>query len=908
MPRLLPFLFVLAPALAAAQGAPRQASAQPESLAYGHKVAVPSVVAVKRNGPIVMDGKLDETAWQAARPMTDFRQIDPNEGEKGSQRTEVRFLYDDDALYVGAKMYDTEGAKGVMTRLVRRDGNFDSDYFELVIDSYHDHLSRAFFDLNPSGSKGDQIGIGTSCCDAGWDPVWEGVTHIDEDGWTAEIRIPYSQLRFPRAEVQTWGLQVRRFIKRNNEQDQWAWWGKTEAGGPPRFGHLEGLHIPSSTGHLELLPYVVSKSSSVADSPGDPFNTHGRPTMRAGLDLKDRLTSNLTLDATFNPDFGQVEVDPAVLNLSAFETFYQEKRPFFIEGSGVFDFGSAGCNFCSNMESMSAFYSRRIGRAPTGAFLATDVNRYADVPDATTIWGAGKITGRTSSGYTIGLLDAVTGQADARIETLAGARATQEVEPLANYFVARVKHDYKDGNLVVGAVASGLERNIDTTFAPLLARHAEMYGNDLVYTWDQQMYALQASASVTNVSGSPQEILLRQQSSARYLQRPDRGAGSNGFLSNRLDSNATSMRGAGLYTRVSKQTGDWFGELQTNIRTPGYETNDYAFQQRADYIWFNGNVGRTWTKPTNWYRQIVTIAGGQDQRNFEGDRTQQQLHAYWSETTPQFWNVTVFGIHRPAVIDDKALRGGPAVIAQRSDYAELDISSDSRTKLIGNLSLSRYSDALGGLNPGRVGERDLPAGVEREHVARTVVEPGAQPHDVRRRVSGQHRDGVLRNALRDLDPQTAHARPRHSAQRHLFADDVARAVHAAVLRGGTLLRLQGVRRAAHGHHGDVWQGPRHHHRDARRDRDGLVLHDRSGRHRPRIADHRSEPGLQRAVVARERRFPMGVPAGIRALRRVDSVSARGLGVRRSGIRARSVGVVGGAAGQHLFGQGVVVAA
>jgi hypothetical protein len=700
MHRLLPFLLALAPTLAAAQGAPIQASAQPETLAYGHKIAVPSVVAVKRNGPIVMDGKLDETAWQAATPITEFRQIDPNEGEKGSQRTEVRFLYDDDALYVGAKMYDTEGAKGVMTRLVRRDGNFDSDYFELVLDSYHDHLSRAFFDLNPSGSKGDNIGIGTSCCDSGWDPVWEGVTHIDEDGWTAEIRIPYSQLRFPRAEVQTWGLEVRRFIKRNNEQDQWAWWGKTEAGGPPRFGHLEGLHIPSSTGHLELLPYVVSKSSSVADSPGDPFNTHGRPTMRAGLDLKDRLTSNLTLDATFNPDFGQVEVDPAVLNLSAFETFYQEKRPFFIEGSQVFDFGSAGCNFCSNMESMSAFYSRRIGRAPTGAFLATDVNRYADVPDATTIWGAGKITGRTSSGYTIGLLDAVTGQANARIETPAGARATQEVEPLANYFVARVKHDYLHGNLVVGAVASGLQRSIDTTFGPLLARHAEMYGNDVVYTWKQQMYALQASASVTNVSGDAQEILLRQQSSARYLQRPDRGAGSDGFLTNRLDPTATSMRGAGLYTRVSKQTGDWFGELQTNIRTPGYETNDYAFQQRADYIWFNGNIGHLWTKPTSWYRQIYTIAGGQDQRNFEGDRTQQQLHAYFSETTPQFWNVSMFAIHRPSVIDDKALRGGPAVIAPRSEYAEIDLSSDSRTKLIGNLSLSRYWDALGGLNPG----------------------------------------------------------------------------------------------------------------------------------------------------------------------------------------------------------------
>ena len=174
--------------------------------------------------------------------------------------------------------------------------------------------------------------------------------------------------------MQTWGLQVRRFIKRNNEQDQWAWWGKTEAGGPPRFGHLAGLRIPHAPAGLELMPYVVTRSASVAKSAGDPFNTHGRPTMRAGLDLKDRLTSNLTLDATVNPDFGQVEVDPAVINLSAFETFFPEKRPFFIEGAQVFNFGGFSCNFCSNVEGMSAFYSRRVGRSPTGASLALNAN------------------------------------------------------------------------------------------------------------------------------------------------------------------------------------------------------------------------------------------------------------------------------------------------------------------------------------------------------------------------------------------------------------------------------------------------------------------------------------------------------------------------------------------------------
>src|SRR6478752_3381203 len=212
----------------------------------GHTVPVPVAMAAHRTGAILLDAKLDDEAWRAATPITEFRQIDPDEGKPASERTEVRFLYDDDALYVGAKFYDSHGAAGVVTRLVRRDASFDSDFFELVIDAYHDHLSRAFFDVNPSGSKNDYIGIGTSCCDPSWDPVWEAATHIDEDGWTAEIRIPYSQLRFSRDSVQTWGLQVRRFIKRREEQDQWSWWGKSEAGGPARFGHLEGLRIGAS--------------------------------------------------------------------------------------------------------------------------------------------------------------------------------------------------------------------------------------------------------------------------------------------------------------------------------------------------------------------------------------------------------------------------------------------------------------------------------------------------------------------------------------------------------------------------------------------------------------------------------------------------------------------------------------
>jgi hypothetical protein len=664
---------------------------------FGHQVPVPTATASRRTGPIVLDAKLDEPAWRAAPPVTGFVQQDPDEGKPATQRTEVRFLYDDEALYIGAKMYDE--TRGVTTRLVRRDATFDSDYLDIEIDGYHDHLSRAIFQVNPSGSKADMIGLGTSCCDQSWDPVWEAATHIDDDGWTAEIRIPYSQLRFSRDSVQTWGLQIGRLIKRRQEADVWSFTKKTESGGPSRYGHLIGLRIPATAARIELLPYAVTKSASIAGARGDPFSTRGRPTLRAGVDLKDRLTSNLTLDATINPDFGQVEVDPAVLNLSAFETFFPEKRPFFIEGAQIFDFSNHACNFCDNSQDMNAFYSRRIGRAPTGASLAQDNYRFAEVPDATTILGAGKITGRTSQGYTLGLLNAVTGRATADVESQSGTRGKQEVEPLADYFVGRVKRDFLNGNVVAGFVVSGVARNIDSTFAPLLARHAELIGHDVFWASADHMYDWRMQAAVTNVSGDPREVLLRQESSARYFQRPDRGRGSGGVLSDRLDSSATSLRGAGLYTRLSKETGAWFGELSLDTRTPGYESNDYAFQTLADYIFTNANLGKNWTKPTSWYHQALGIIGAQTIRNYEGDRTNVDYHAYFSGTTPQFWGFTTFYIDQPSVMSDRQLRGGPAVQIPHGHYVNMNATSDSRHAFVAIAGTSFFWDDRGGASP-----------------------------------------------------------------------------------------------------------------------------------------------------------------------------------------------------------------
>ena len=689
-------LAVLAPLITAAQGPQPETGPTASRASHAHAIPVPAAQAAERTSPIAIDGKLDDAAWQAATPVSEFTQTDPEEGKPATERTEVRFLFDNDALYVAAHMYDSQGRAGVRTNLVRRDDNFNSDYFEIVIDGYHDHLSRAFFDLNPSGSKSDYIGIGTSCCDQGWDPVWQAATRITDDGWTAEIRIPLSQLRYDAAN-DTWGLQIRRWIQRRQELDQWSFWQKTENGGPNRFGHLEGLHLADAgVKRLELLPYAVGKGSYLQHGAGDPFNTGHVQSGRAGLDLKYLLTSNLTLSATFNPDFGQVEVDPAVVNLSAFETFFPEKRPFFIEGSGIFGFGNFSCYFCSNVSSLSAFYSRRVGRAPTGADLAQNAGQYADVPDAATILGAGKVTGRTAGGWTIGMLEAVTGQSDANVQKADGTRLTQEVEPLTNYFVGRMKKDLNGGNLVLGGVATSVTRRMSDPFAPRLADHAELLGSDFRYTWHNRDYSLMGQYALSNVDGDARLIAAKQRSSARYYQRPDRGTMSNGLFTNAYDTTLTSLRGGGAYMRVARDAGGWLWEAMTNIRTPGFETNDYAFQTTADYVFVNGNIVRNITRPGSWYRSIWMDVGTQAQRNWDGDLTDLQVPFYFQTQTPQFWFVNAFYIWKPELSDDRLLRGGPVVRKPGTSFASLNVNTDSRNRVVGNLGASYATNTRGG--------------------------------------------------------------------------------------------------------------------------------------------------------------------------------------------------------------------
>ena len=653
--------------------------------------ARPIAHASKRTGSIIIDGKIDEEAWAAATPIGDLVQSVPNEGMAPSEKTEIRILYDDAAIYIAARMYDSMGSRGVHAVLTRRDqllssnNSLTSDKIAFVFDPFRDKNSRDWFELNPLGVKGDH-----KDGDASYDPVWEGASHIDSLGWTAEFRIPFSQLRFSRDAQQLWGMQVWRTTDRLNEQDMWAFWRSNEYGGPAYFGTLDGMTVASQPRQVEIVPYVTSRATLERVSPGDPYHSDRRAQYRVGGDVKLNVTSNLTLDATVNPDFGQVEVDPASVNLSVFETTFSEKRPFFVSNSQYFSSGGFSCFFCDNVSGLSLIYTRRIGRSPQLAGLVGSRAQYVDATDATSILGAAKVTGRTASGITVGLLDAVTNRENARFR-LPGDQAdqTQEIEPLANYFIGRLRKDFRGGATRIGTLGTLVNRDItNTDEAQRLRRHAGGLGFDLDHHWSNRTYSFNLQTALTNIGGDTAAIRRAQQSSARYYQRSGRRETTDGLFATNYDPNRTSLNGYGIYARLAKTTGNWLFEGIQNWRSPGFEANDMGVLGRADYKWMVANVVRQWTTPGSFYRNLSATTGAQQQLNYEGDQTDIDYHTSVFATLLNYWNVGVFSIYHPSYYDERLTRGGPTVVRYGYNFVGANASSDSRSPVVYGINLN----------------------------------------------------------------------------------------------------------------------------------------------------------------------------------------------------------------------------
>ena len=650
----------------------------------------PMARAAPRDGPVAIDGRVDDAAWAAATPITEFLQQRPDEGRPASEKTELRILFDETAIYIGARMFDSQGSAGVRSALTRRDqvmngaNSLTSDRIAVVFDTFRDKNGRMWFELNPDGVKGDHHDG-----DSSYDPVWEGATTVDSAGWSAEFRIPYSQLRFSRDIQQIWGMQIWRTIDRRNEEDMWAFWRQNEFGGPAYFGTLEGITVNSRPRQMEIVPYVTSRSKIERAQAGDPFHSDAEMSHRVGGDLKVNLTSNLTLDATVNPDFGQVEVDPASVNLSVFETTFTEKRPFFVSNSGYFSTGGLSCYFCSNVSSLSPIYTRRIGRSPQLAGVVGSRADYMDASEATTILGAAKVTGRTKNGLSVGLLDAVTNRETARFLPVGSTtEETQEVEPLSNYFIARVRKDLRGGATRVGTITTMVNRSLtNQDQVEQLRSNAQLFGFDIDHRWAKRVYSFNLQTALTHIGGDSAAIRRAQQSPARYYQRTGREAGSDGLFSTEYDPTRRNLYGYGFYARLAKETGSWLWETTQNWRSPGYETNDLGVLSRADYKWMIANLARQWTGGQGWYRSMFSTVGAQQQFNYEGDRNDLDYHAYWEATFKNYMRFSIWGIYHPSTFDERLTRGGPTVSRFGYKMFSTDFGTDNRRSIVANVTL-----------------------------------------------------------------------------------------------------------------------------------------------------------------------------------------------------------------------------
>jgi uncharacterized protein DUF5916/cellulose/xylan binding protein with CBM9 domain len=624
----------------------------------------PVLRAVRATTPPLIDGDLSDAVWQSAPEFTDFTQHDPNDGQPGTMHTSVRVLYDDKAIYFGARMDDPQHPTAL---LARRDSFLQYDFLSINIDPQHDRLSGAAFTVTPSNMQVDSILFNDIGEDVSWDGVWDSTAKIVPTGWIAEVRVPFSQLRFPDKDQHVWGINITRRTVRNNEWVRIVNTKKGETGFVSHFADLTGIDGIRRERPLEIVPYVVGRSDvfTRADR-ADPFVDSFDQRADGGLDLKYALTSNLTLTGTINPDFGQVEVDPAVVNLSDFETFYPEKRPFFTEGLNIFAFGdSPARSHFSFIFSPRLFYSRRIGRSPQGSIDAD----FVAAPVETTILGAAKVTGKVG-GWSVGVLDALTDVERGRF-ALGPISGRQQVEPMTNYFVSRVTKELGPDSRI-GMLLTSVNRRLSDELSNL-RENALVLGLDGYTSFRDKSWVFEWFGAETRVSGSEESIAIAQQSSSRYYQRPDAGHIE-------LDPTRTALSGWSGKAMVSKQTGRWRPNVQVQAYSPGFETNDAGFMQRTDVISSHALVQYVNETPTKHHRDRNVWLGAWSSRNFDGDTIERGVFADAFGTFQSYWTWRAALFVSPGAFDDRLTRGGPIARTRASWSSDQSIGSDERKR------------------------------------------------------------------------------------------------------------------------------------------------------------------------------------------------------------------------------------
>ncbi len=650
------------------------------------KKTPPQVRAYKVIGEINLDGKLNEPVWKNP-PVDHFTQLKPDEGKPATEKTDVWVAYDENYIYVAAKLYDSN-PDSIDQSLFRKDNMNNSDFFGLGLDPYHDKRTGFFFGVNPAGSLTDGVIFNDTGMDDSWDGIWEAKTKTEKDGWSVEIRIPFSQLRFNEAKNMVWGINFIRSIKRKNEEDFYVLVPQNESGFASRFAELRGLSGVKPKRRVEAFPYLVQKAQFLIHDNNDPFYKGNQFRTSVGADFKIGIGTNLNLDLTVNPDFGQVEVDPAVVNLSAFETFFQEKRQFFIEGQSIFRFGSGGSNNNWNFSFSNPrlFYSRRIGRRPQGNVPGYD---FIDYPKETRILGAAKLTGKLKGDWSVGAISAVTQRMFANY-FLDNVKHNFQVEPLTHYGVFRTQKEFQKGKQGIGLIFTSVNRDLNTPeLRDMLNSQAYTFGIDGWTFFNNDDYVLSASVAGSFVKGSKQRMISLQEEPYRYFQRPD-------ATYERLDSNRTSL--AGWYSRVSlnKQNGNFYFNVALGASSPKFEFNDMGFQRIADKI--NGHLvlGYRWFQPDGIFRRKFLYLAHFRNFDFEGNAIANGIFSFGRLEFMNYYSIGYQTSYNFRTLSKTLTRGGPLSENPRAFWFGTNISSDSREDIVLGLNGNLSRDELGG--------------------------------------------------------------------------------------------------------------------------------------------------------------------------------------------------------------------
>ena len=634
----------------------------------------------------VIDGVVDDQVWNQGEWIDDFTQYEPYNGQKPTQRSEFKIIFDEDNLYLAIKSFDTD-PDSIVKRLTRRD-NVDGDMVGVVFDSFHDLRTGFLFGASVGGVKFDQMMTNDGeNQDSSWDPNWWVKTSVNSDGWIAEMKIPFSQLRFEKNSGDVWGLEVFRMLYRRQEMNFWQHIPHDSPGLIHMLGEMSGIENVKPRKIFDITPYGVVKAETFKAEEGNPFQEKGRKfRLNGGIDAKIGITNNMTMDLTINPDFGQVEADPSVVNLSAYETFFEEKRPFFIEGNNILSFGMGIGD--GGIGNDNLFYSRRIGRKPQGSsynYYGYDdtIVGYADFPINTSIIGAAKVTGKTKKGLSVGFLDVVTAEEMAEIDT-GGYRSFQPVEPITNYLAARVQKDYKEGNTIIGGMVTMVNR--DMKDIPLIGSEtgnlinripgaAFAGGLDFTQYFKEKTYMFNVNAAFSEITGTELAMVRAQRSSARYFQRP----GSH--IS--LDSSRTSLSGNGGRIQFMKSGSGHFRYLAALLwKTPGLELNDMGYQREADQLFGVVWVGYRLWEPKSFYRSVNLNYNQYSAWDFAGNHQFDGGNFNGNINLKNYWSVN-FGTELSFnVLANTMLRGGPVMKMPGGASEWFGLYSDDRKKLV----------------------------------------------------------------------------------------------------------------------------------------------------------------------------------------------------------------------------------